>query len=89
MKTIFVSAVVLVAAAPIAQADTSNLLFATSSLYLQPDQSIDFLSAVWQVTWAQGTDNYYPLDINHFTFTSVDNDDDSDPIALDQTPIVN
>ncbi len=90
MKTVVLSAALLLGATQVAQAaDTSDLLFATSSLYLQPTQTIDFLSAVWLVVASGHADDFYPVDINGLTFTTSDADDENDPISLTKMPDVN
>ena len=54
------------------------------SLYAYPDRTIDFLTAVDTVSESE-VDNLYALDLDGFTLTLREEDDQSDPLPLRRT----
>jgi hypothetical protein len=84
MKRLLLSATLLLSAMSMAHADTFDLNLGIVGLYLAPDQTIDFITAVEMLVWSENVENLYALDIDGFTFTSPDTDDQDDPIPLNQ-----
>lgn len=84
MKRFLVAAALVVGACASAQADDLPVGFGIVGLYISPDQTIDFLTAVDTVVWSTDVDNLYALDLDGFTFTSTDTDDQSDPLPIGQ-----